>query len=555
MSQEEINTKAMANIFAIEDSKDLFEAIGDLNDDPMMGGQAEPEHGVDDMLTVIPGSTDPFAGQSITSQAQQEPSDEDKMFVIDRFAELMANDHKNVVTPNEIDVYSPIIQKEVGFRVPVQQFLTDVETVANQRLSAQNVSEAQPTGAATNEIAPQSAAAPEAPVDPTAMGTPAMEPAPGGIAPEPSLDANVGDVPPAGDDLGLGAISDDAGLGDFGAEEPAAPAGDDLGLGAISDDAGLGDLGGEEPAADAGSAIDDELGSIGDEGDAAAAPAEGGEDTGTAGSEGDALGGENNLDSISDEDFGSEEDTGDAGSDEGKSDAGSDEDEGEDPEFEAEMAHDAALLESIRSKYVESKARREIRAMVEGYMQKKKAKLESADKTDEAEEKKEEPNEAPAVEECGDKPAVECGEKPMEECNAQATGAEAATADESMVESVAATKRDELAKKVAPFFEGEAVLENAAKAFAAAKDRKEKAKTDALNAKLESISSNYHKVIAKEQAAAEEKRRADALNAKLEAIAAKANPKKTLAESATKTAPKKDSSLNEQLKHIIDSVK
>ena len=528
MSQEEINTKAMANIFAIEDSKDLFEAIGDLNDDPMMGGQAEPEHGVDDMLTVIPGSTDPFAGQSITSQAQQEPSDEDKMFVIDRFAELMANDHKNVVTPNEIDVYSPIIQKEVGFRVPVQQFLTDVETVANQRLSAQNVSEAQPTGAATNEIAPQSAAAPEAPVDPTAMGTPAMEPAPGGIAPEPSLDANVGDVPPAGDDLGLGAISDDAGLGD---------------------------LGGEEPAADAGSAIDDELGSIGDEGDAAAAPAEGGEDTGTAGSEGDALGGENNLDSISDEDFGSEEDTGDAGSDEGKSDAGSDEDEGEDPEFEAEMAHDAALLESIRSKYVESKARREIRAMVEGYMQKKKAKLESADKTDEAEEKKEEPNEAPAVEECGDKPAVECGEKPMEECNAQATGAEAATADESMVESVAATKRDELAKKVAPFFEGEAVLENAAKAFAAAKDRKEKAKTDALNAKLESISSNYHKVIAKEQAAAEEKRRADALNAKLEAIAAKANPKKTLAESATKTAPKKDSSLNEQLKHIIDSVK
>ena len=58
------------SIFALEDSKDLFEAIGGMNDDQNFGnngGFPQPdntEYGVDDMLSVIPGSTDPYAGQS-----------------------------------------------------------------------------------------------------------------------------------------------------------------------------------------------------------------------------------------------------------------------------------------------------------------------------------------------------------------------------------------------------------------------------------------------------------------------------------------------------------
>ena len=162
MNQEETNTQAMANIFAIEDSKDLFEAIGALNDDQMAGVTEDPnsmEYGPDDMMRVIPGSTDPYAGQSMVSQAQQEPTVDDQRFVIDRFAELMANEHKNVVDTASIDGLSPIIQAELGTgKMNVNQYLTDMKTAASQRLASQNVSEALPSGAAADGIEPQGGA-------------------------------------------------------------------------------------------------------------------------------------------------------------------------------------------------------------------------------------------------------------------------------------------------------------------------------------------------------------------------------------------------------------
>ena len=529
MNQAEINKKAMADIFAIEDSRELFEAIGSLNDDKALGDpMAEGgEYGPDDMLTVIPGSTDPFAGQSITAQSQQEPTDDDKRFVVDRLAELMAKDHKNVVSPTEIDVYSPIIQKEVGSRVNVNQFLTDVHNDATQRLAAQNVSEAQPEGAVSEDIVPPEAAQ-EAPVDPT--GVPEMEPAPGGIAPEPSLDANVGEPAPAdpmaGDDLGLGGITDDgAGFDDFGAGE-SAPAGDDLGLDAITD--GEGDIGGEPaPEDDLGlDGITDGEGDLG--GDL-------GGDEGAA-SEDDVLGGDTNLDSLSDDDLGGEEgaEGGEAGAegdaetkDTGKDDTISADNDDDDAAFEAEMAENRAILESIYEKYTEDVARKNVRNIIESHMRTRKA------------------------------------AKPMTES--------AVKDDKAKLEACATEMREVLGKKVGDLCEAEneskaeKILESVAKAFVGAASRKETKKVDdKLKAKLESISAGYHKIVRKDAARREEAKAASKLQAKLESILdrapakpSKATEMKAKLESIAASAPaitRKDT-LQEKLDKIVSEVK
>ena len=512
MNQAELNKKAMADIFAIEDSKDLFESIGALNDDKAFGDPAVDqggEYGPDDMLTVIPGSTDPFAGQSITAQAQQEPSDDDKRFVVDRFAELMANDHKNVVTPAEIDGYSPIIQKEVGSRMNVNQFLTDVHNDATQRLAAQNVSEAQPEGASTDEIAPQGAE-PAAPVDPAAadplaMGTPEMTPAEGGIAPEPTLDANVGEDPLAGgEDLGLGAIDDGAGFDGFGAEP--APEGD-LGLDGITDDA-AGDLGAEEPAAEPAAEGEglglDGIPAEGDEGaEPAAEPA----------AEDDALAGDTNLDNLSDDELGGDED--EKGSDEET--ASEDEDkvpasDDDDADFEAEMAENRAILESIYKKYSEDVARKNVRTIVESHLRKRQEEKQAMLESQTAEMKK-----------------------------------------EQEIDAKGAEMREALGKKVEGLVEAadekkaEAILESAAKAYAKAVENK-KAASEGLKAKLESISANYHKVVEKDAARKAEEEAAEGLKAKLESIVDGAKP---LTESAAE--PAKEPTLEERLDAIVKS--
>ena len=517
MNQAELNKKAMADIFAIEDSKDLFESIGALNDDTAFGDPAVDqggEYGPDDMLTVIPGSTDPYAGQSITSQAQQEPTDDDKRFVVDRFAELMANDHKNVVTPAEIDGYSPIIQKEVGSRVNVNQFLTDVHNDATQRLAAQNVSEAQPEGASTDEIAPQGAE-PAAPVDPAAadpmaMGTPEMTPAEGGIAPEPTLDANVGEDPLAagGDDLGLGAIGDDAGFDGFGAEPAPEGEGDGLGLDAIGgegDDLGLG---GEEPAAEGDGLGLDGIPAEGDEG-------LGGEEPAEPAAEDDALAGDTNLDKLSDDELGGEEgDEGAEGDDKGSDDDDKIPSSEDDADFEAEMAENRAILESIYKKYTEDVARKKVRSIVEAHVRNRQ--------------------------------------------EAKKTMLESQTADmkkEQELDAKGAEMREALGKKVEGLVEAadekraEAILESAAKAYTKAVETKQaekKAATDAFKARLESISANYHKVVKKEEARKADEKAAAGLQARLESILAKSKP---LTESAAE--PAKEPTLEERLDAIV----
>ena len=513
MTQSEINAKAMADIFALEDSKDLFEAIGDINDDQTMGLGTETEYGPDDMLTVIPGSPDTFGGQSVGAPVQ-EPSADDKRFVVDSFAEKMANAHKTIVDEDAIDTFSPIIQQEAGPKINVRQFLTDMMNSATQRLSSQNVSEAQPTGATPEEsiTAPTEGAGemvdPMAAADP--MGTPAMDPAAGGIAPEPSLDANVEDPMAAGgDDLGLDGITDDGLGGDLGGDlggEAAPEGGDDLGLDGITDD-GLGgdDLGGEAaPEGDLGGDIAPE-GDVAPEGegDLGGEPAPEGEGEG----EGDVLG-DSNLDSLSDDTFGDDDDAEKDTIPESDGDA----------EFEAEMATHKAQLESIYSNYIEGRARTKIRNMVESFMAKQTA-----------EEKPAQVEAAEAAE-----PAVES----------------APESGDVMVES----KVKELGEKVGSLIESEKD-EKAAKMLEAAKVAYEKAsaKEDAeLTSMLESISANYHKAQA-------EKKSAEQLQAKLESIsekyAPKAEPEKAPEQKPmTESVQPKKTGLNAQLQEIIDSL-
>ena len=538
MTQAENNKAAMDRIFALEDSKELFEAVGNLNDDQAMmngGIQDDTEYGVDDMLTVVPGSTDPFAGQSVTTQ--QEPSDEEKRFVIDEFAAQMAQAHKTIVDKEAIDTFSPIIQDKVSMNV--NQFLTDVQNAATQRLSAQNVSDAQPTGATPEEtlaLADQQQGGADAGMDPNAaMGTPAMEPAPGGIAPEPSLDANVGDD--MGGDLGLGGLDDgmegegdlglggeggdDLGLGGEGGEGDdlglGGEGGDDLGLdGEGGDDLGLGGEGGEGDDLGLGGEGGD-LGGEGGEGDDLGLGGEGGEG-GDLGGEGDddILGGESNLDSLDDGQFGDD--------DESKSSFGDD----SDAEFEAEMASSRAILESLHDKYVEDKARDDIRVLVESFQRAKaakKAQLEAAQ-------------------------AAKATEQPETDVKATATDAKATANDVQATEECDQTKmvesamRNELGDKVAAMVESsskakaEAILENATKAFNGAVKRKSAAQMKArLRTQLESISANYHASVARERSAKVEKARA-------------------LHESAsvTKKAPK-PSTLSQKLANIVASVK
>lgn len=541
MSQETKHTGMSADIFALENSLSLFETVGGLNDDQTAGFEdPNKEYGVDDMLTVIPGSPDTFGGQSI--DPIQEPTKEEQQFVIDRFAEEMSKSHKTVVDKDAIDSLSPIIQTQVSKNMNVNQFLTEIMNSATQRLSSQNVSEAQPTGASPEEpiaAADNAENAPAPAVDPNGMGTPPMEPAPGGIAPEPSLDANVGD--PAGapaDDLGLGAITDD-GLDDFGA----APAPeDDLGLGAISDDGAApeGDLGldgitddGASP--DGGAAPEDDLGlgAITDdgaapegdgaapEGDGAApeggapAPAEGGDEGGSD----DVLGKGSNLDSLSDDGMESGSDGDDGDDDDGMTDA----------EFEAQMAETQAILESIHEKFVEENSRAKVHTLVESFLKntqtKKKVQLESQT----AEFKK----------------------------NAQ-------------LEAKAGEMRSDLGHKVAGMVEASKnagamhILESATAAFAKAAAKPAPAKQESispsLKAQLESISKNYHDVMAKQKAAAKDQK---AQKAQVEAAsatpaAAPAAPAAPVAEPAPiveSAAAPKEKTLNEQLDELLQRVK
>lgn len=528
MTKAEQNKRAMDDIFALEDARSLFEAIGGIND-PMADNQNGTDFGVDDMLTVIPGSSDNFNGQSINPVQQAEPSAEDKKFVIDRFAEEMAKAHKTIVDQDAIDSLSPIIQN--GVSMDVNKFLTDLQNDATQRLRSQNVSEAQPAGADPQE--PVSLADAQQPAGdmapaPDAMGTPALEPAPGAVETEPTLDANVGDDM-AGDNLGLDAIPDNPedSLDSFGAE-PALGDGDDLGLDGIDDNGAdsFGD-GLALDGADGADGVTDDAGIGADAGAEDGAPIEddslSDNDSNLAGLSDDELGGSDDSDgaAAADDapaaDVGDEADADDSGN--AKSTGEADDNE-EDAEFEAEMLRKQAILESLHDKYVDDAARASAKAIVESYVhkyhqEKKKAMMESQTTAfikDAAEKKSADEN-----------AKFESTADAMRKALAESVGAEIATVKETRAHAVLESAANSFKKvsheeKVNTELKGK--LDNII--TEAVKKMKTEKSESSLKAKLESISKEYHANVARTRSAEVEAEKA--AKPVLESVAPKAEP-------------------------------
>ena len=422
MSQE-MNKKAVADLFCIEDARAVCEAIGGLGLNPNDEATDEPLDYTPDNILDVTVNENPDGMPAFPQLGQEEMDDETQAFVVDELAKELQADGRESLTDEELIPFMVKIKGENHISQDLTSFIDQITSNADARLATQNTSEAQPNGVAADLTNGGEGEAPADPMAPAGMGELPPE-APGGLAEPteaPALDANPDD--------GLGAMSSD---GDFGAggfdagsegdfnldvPEPGAEVGAEGGDDSFNLD--IGDEGGEAPADDGTDTIGeldfgDEGGEGGEGGEAA--PAEGGE----GGSEEDDL--FSALDGMSDEALD------DGSSDEGGEEAPAEDEEkpaeteakdgeatpvienpgdpnseklpengpakpikdecgdatvecGEEPavepteapaDFNSVMDGDVdAKLESIKANYVESIARERVRAVVESYDQKR----------------------------------------------------------------------------------------------------------------------------------------------------------------------------------------
>lgn len=493
MSDIEQNKKAITDVFALEDAKAVCEAIGGLGIDPNDETTDEPlEYTPDNILDVVVNDN-PDGMPAFPQLGQTEMDDETKSFVADEMAKRLQADGREALSPDDLTPYAVVIKGENNISQDVNAFIDGLIDGSGSRLSTQNVSEAQPSGVATdlsNQAEPSVDAAPAADA--------VAEPAPGALpAEEPALDTNP-DAAPV-DDFNLD-VTEPA------PEVPAEGDADSFNLDVDSEP--------EAPAEDATDTIG-EL-DFGDEAPAEEAPAEGGEEDDLFSA----------LDGMSDESL----DTEDAPDEDAKADKEAPADEekageeepkedeekpaetecaaapvnecgeapvtecgdpavtecgdkpmNEDAEVPEEPMDDAsaesledmpleesaaidAKLEGIKNNYVESVARARVRAVVESYQ--KKRSLEER--------------------------SVLC-ESIIENYRKQ-HAQDKADAHKAKMESAMTSKLTELGNKVAE--KAEAKMESG---------------MSKLDAKLESIVGKYSKTVA-------EKKAADKLSAKLESI-------------------------------------
>lgn len=334
MTQAEMNSKAMADIFAIEDASPMFEAIGnslDLGLDPI---EDDSPKSFDDLLEVNPSDV-PNESEMFMNEGDDLQDPETQKFVVDKFAEIAMSRSGGSISPAELDDVATVVH---GFDIKgdVRSFLEKAMMDAKQKQQSQNVSDAQPEGTVA-EFGEEGAEA--APADP-GMGAdvPAMEP----MEPtaEPTLEPNAGemdDLGPIDGDAALEPLPGDDGLG---GEEPLPPEEDNLG--GFGDEGGL-DLGGEGADVGGDEGLGDEGGLDlgGDEG------AEGGDDE-LGELDAGNLEGLEDLDDDSDEGGDTEGEDKSEGKSEGKSEDKSDdksEEKSEDDDFNFEsIAQKASSL-------------------------------------------------------------------------------------------------------------------------------------------------------------------------------------------------------------------
>ncbi len=536
MSQE-MNKKAVADLFCLEDSRAVCEAIGNLGLNPNDEATDEPLDYTPDNILDVTVNENPDGMPAFPQLGQEEMDSETQAFVVDELAKQLQADGRESLTDEDLIPFMVKIKGENHISQDLTSFLDQITSNADARLATQNTSEAQPNGVATDlSNGGEGEAAPADPLAAAGMGELPPE-APGGLAEPteaPALDTNSGD-PLAGDGL-LG--TEPAPEGDFNLDvpEPGAEVGAEGGDDTFNLD--IGDEGGEAPADDGTDTIG-EL-DFGDEG-GEAAPAEGGE----GGSEEDDL--FSALDGMSDEAL-------DDGAAEGGEEAPSE--GGEEAPAEEDKPAETEAKDGDATPVIENPG---------------DPNSEKLPENGPAKPIKDECGEQPTVE-CGEQPAVECGEQPAVEPTEAPADFNSVTGDDvdAQLESIKANYVESIARErvraVVESFERkrdmaekEALCESIIADYKArheAEDRQAMVestmgdklselgdkvaalcestnKTDALDAKFESILGDFKAEKAAETASQE-------LDAKLESILAKV---------------KADKEVDAKLSAIVESVK
>ena len=551
MSQE-MNKKAVADLFCIEDARAVCEAIGGLGLNPNDEATDEPLDYTPDNILDVTVNENPDGMPAFPQLGQEEMDGETQAFVVDALAKELQADGRESLTDEELIPFMVKIKGENHIPQDLTSFLDQITSNTDSRLATQNVSEAQPNGVATDLTNGGEGEATAAdPLAAAGMGELPPE-APGGLAEPteaPALDTNPDDA------FSLDAPGAEPGAeGDFNLDvpEPGAEVGAEGGDDSFNLD--IGDEGGEAPADDGTDTIGElDFGGEGGEG-GEAAPAEGGE----GGSEEDDL--FSALDGMSDEAL-----------DDGSSEEGGEETPAEGGEEAPAEGGEEAPVEEEKPAETEAKDDGAATPVIENPGDPNKEKLPENGPAkpikDECGEATVECGEQPAVQptvECGEQPAVEPAEAPAD-FNSVADGdvdAQLESIKANYVESIARERVRavvESYERKRDMAEKEALCESIIADYKArheAEDRQAMVestmgdklselgdkvaalcestqKSDALDAKFESILGNFKAEKAAELASQE-------LDAKLESILAKV---------------KSDKEVDAKLAAIVESVK
>ena len=495
MSQE-MNKKAVADLFSIEDARAVCEAIGGLGLNQKDEATDEPLDYTPDNILDVTVNENPDGMPAFPQLGQEEMDGETQAFVVDELAKQLQADGRESLSDEDLIPFAVKIKGENNISQDLVSFIEQLTSNADTRLATQNTSEAQPNGVAT-DLSNGSEGTPSPDVVEPVSDVGALPPeAPGGLA-EPTETPALNTNPDESFNLNVPAESP-AAEGDFNIDVPepgteVSPEGGDdsfnLDIGDESD----------ETSADDNMETIGEL-DFGDEGDKESTEEKNGE------SEEDDL--FSALDGMSDEalDDGAE-------SDETKSDAESseteDKNESEDKPAETEANADDTM--PVIDEPVEPSE--------EGLM--------------------------PAGE-CGEVPptAVECGDAPM----TQDGEAVLPSVNEGIEEADASMSNED--DRVPP-----PVNEDADGTEGAEESEVDSADMDGIDAQLESIKANYVESLARERVRAvvesyEEKRALAEKQALCESIIADYNARKTADERQAKV----ESALGDKIAELGDKV-
>lgn len=156
MSKQENKQTVLESIYAFDASTAVMESI--MNEGEVQFGVQDNDDD-DDLITTADGDevfnpahlmdmkiSDPAESGPRFNNEVEPMTEDDKKFYVDRFAEEMMNLHKSVVSASDIEGIGAYIQMTSDTRHDVVGFLQDEIAQAEQRLTAQNTSEALPYG-------------------------------------------------------------------------------------------------------------------------------------------------------------------------------------------------------------------------------------------------------------------------------------------------------------------------------------------------------------------------------------------------------------------------